>query len=109
MTLKHQPPETLELPPEGQTADGFVVMTQVDGSAEPGFRDDSGRVVVHAKERDAQLEIIDCIEEEIRQFRAGERAFDELSFISQDWVDPATLHADGRVTTEDDEFPPAAS
>jgi hypothetical protein len=95
------------LEPSAALQDGFVVLSNVAGTSTPGFRDvATGRVRVHADERAAQMEVIEAIEEEIREFRAGERAFDELNCTYSDWVEPATLYPDGVVTTEEDEFPP---
>jgi hypothetical protein len=95
------------LEPSTVTQDGFIVLSNVNGTSTPGFRDvTTGQVRVHANESTAQLEVIEAIEEELREYRAGERAFNELNCADQDWVEPATLHPDGVVTTEEDEFHP---
>lgn len=95
------------LEPNSGMQDGFIVLTNVNGTSNPGFRDAvTGQVRVYARAEDAQLEIVEAIEEELREYRAGDRAFDELNCTYQDWVEPATLHPDGVVTTDEEDFPP---
>lgn len=57
-----------------------------------------------ATERQAQLEIVDDFEEHLRQFKAGERGFDEI--VPDCYVQAVTLHPDGSLSTEDGHFPP---
>ena len=54
-------------------------------------------------EREAELDIIDDLEEHIRQFREGEREFDAVPVDL--FVLPVTLHPDGSLSTEQDHYP----
>lgn len=59
-----------------------------------------------ATEREAQLEIIEDVEEHIRQFKAGEREYDEIVMPPDCYAQDVTLHPDGSLSTADDDFEP---
>jgi hypothetical protein len=108
-TLEQPPdPEMSPTPaPQEGDRDVFVLFCRMLGKDEPTgtiHEDDKPPAWdTYDTEREAQLEILDVIEEHIRQFRAGEREFDEIDFDSFYPV-PATLHADGTLSTEDGDY-----
>ncbi len=57
--------------------------------------------MTYATEREAQLEIIDDLQERLRQFIAGERDFADATTI-EEFILPVDVSADGFITTEDD-------
>lgn len=59
-----------------------------------------------ATEREAQLEIIDDLEEYIRQFKAGEREFDEIPMPADCYVQAVTLFPDGSLGVDGVNFQP---
>ncbi len=70
--------------------------------------DENGMIswLVFDTEREAQLDIIDDIEEHIRQFRNEEREFNEIAFDDL-FVVEVDLHEDGALSTADyGNFPP---
>lgn len=87
--------------------DVFVLFCRMLGRDEPsGTVHEDGKPPAwdtYETEREAQLEILDGIEEHIRHFRAGVREFDEIDFDSF-YVVPATLHADGTLSTENGDY-----
>jgi hypothetical protein len=66
----------------------------------PAWWDEGGFPVTYATEREAQCEIAEMIMEQLRQFLAGEREFDEVMF-SEDYVAPVEVWPDGTIQTED--------
>lgn len=55
--------------------------------------------VVYATERKAQLEIVDSLMENLRQFRDGEREFDDAISVD-DFILPVDVWSDGSITIE---------
>jgi hypothetical protein len=97
-------------PSPSETQDVFVLAcdTLCQGVVPVGTIHEDGQPqkwLTFETEREAQLEIIDDIEEHIRQFRDGEREFEEIAF-NDTFVMPATLHPDGSITTEHATYPP---
>lgn len=60
---------------------------------------------VYHTEREAQLEIIDDLEEYIRQFKAGERGYEEIA--NDAFVLAVDLYPDGSILTETSNYYPA--
>jgi len=50
-------------------------------------------------EREAHLDIIDDLEEHIRQFKAGEREYDAIDFLPSCHPEQVTIHPDRSITT----------
>lgn len=67
----------------------------------PAWYDESNLPVTYATEREAQLEIVDDLQERLRQFMAGERDFDD-AIIVEDFILPVNVWPDGAILTEDD-------
>jgi hypothetical protein len=61
---------------------------------------DNDGYVVFATERDAQLEIADCMMTRLREFIDGHRDFDDATSTEETIVTVA-VHPDGTFTTED--------
>jgi hypothetical protein len=66
----------------------------------PAWRDKDGLPITYATEREAQLEIVDDLQERLRQFIAGERPFDDAVFV-EEFILPVDLWPDGSISTED--------
>jgi hypothetical protein len=81
--------------------------TLCQGSVPVGLLHEEGqptRWLTFDTEREAQLDIVDDIEEHIRQFREGEREFEDLSVDL--YIVPVTVYPDGSISTESETFPP---
>lgn len=96
-----------KLPPECTPSGSAVSLDRFaifcDTTSQPtiiGTTEDAAgrRWLTFETEREAQLDIVEDLEEHIRQFKEGERGYDEvpLNFF----VLPVTLHADGSISTE---------
>jgi hypothetical protein len=66
----------------------------------PLWRDEHGWPVLYASEREAQLEIVDDLQERLRQFVAGERDFADAVTI-EEFILPVDISPDGSISTED--------
>jgi hypothetical protein len=92
----------------GDTEDGFVIFCNMLGGDEPvGTVTEEGEPAqweLFATEREAQLSIVDDLEEHIRQFVTGDRAYDEIP--TGLYVVAVTRHPDGSLSTEGGEFGP---
>lgn len=66
----------------------------------PAWHDEKGLPVTYATEREAQLEIVDDLQERLRQFIVGERDFEDTITI-EDFVLPVDVWPDGRISIED--------
>lgn len=66
----------------------------------PAWHDDDGLPVTYATEREAQLEIVDDLQERLRQFLAGERDFADAITV-EDFILPVDLWPDGSISIED--------
>ncbi len=77
-----------------------IFITTVCEGTIPAWGDKDGLPITYATERDAQLEIIDDLQERLRQFIAGERDFADAITVEQ-FILPVDVSADGSITTED--------
>ena len=66
----------------------------------PAWYGEGDLPVVYSTEREAQLEIVDSLMENLRQFRDGEREFDDAISVD-DFILPVDVWSDGSVTIED--------
>ena len=66
----------------------------------PAWYGEEDLPVVYATEREAQLEIVDSLMENLRQFRDGEREFDDAISVD-DFILPVDVWSDGSITIED--------
>lgn len=66
----------------------------------PAWWDERGFPVTHATEREAQREIAETMMEQLRQFLAGQREFDEVTRC-EDYVLPVEVWPDGTVQARD--------
>jgi hypothetical protein len=60
----------------------------------PAWRNETGGFLLHATEREAQMEIADYSMIRIRQFQHGERDFDDALTV-EDFIEPVTTRDDG--------------
>lgn len=83
------------------TRSAFAIFheTICEGTA-PAWWNERGVPVTYATEREAQCEIAETMMEYLRQFLAGEREFDGVSFC-EDYVLPVEVWPDGTIQTED--------
>ena len=65
----------------------------------PTWRNEHGVIITYATEREAQIEIAEMLMEQLRQFLAGERDFDDAS-TTGDFIFPIQVHPDGTIETE---------
>lgn len=65
----------------------------------PTWRDENGFPVTYDTERDAQIEITQMLIEQLRQFIAGEREFDD-ALTTGDFILPVDVWPDGTIQTE---------
>lgn len=56
-------------------------------------------------EREAQLEIVEDLEEHIRQFKDGDRDYDEIDMPPNCYTQLVTIHPDGSISTDTDTYP----
>lgn len=75
------------------TAYGIFIDTICEGKI-PALRNESGGILLHATEREAQLEIADDVMERLLQFQHGERDFEDALTI-EDFIEPVTTRDDG--------------
>lgn len=66
----------------------------------PAWHNEMGFPVTYATEREAQLEIVDDLQERLRQFIAGERTFDDAVAI-ENLILPVDVWPDGSISIED--------
>ena len=67
--------------------------TVCDGKI-PAWRNETGGILLHSTEREAQLEMADYTVIRIRQFQQGERDFEDALTV-EDFIEPVTTRADG--------------
>ena len=75
------------------TAYCIFMDTVCDGKI-PAWRNETGGILLHSTEREAQLEIADYTVIRIRQFQQGERDFEDALTV-EDFIEPVTTRADG--------------
>lgn len=66
----------------------------------PTWRDEHGVIITYATERDAQIEIAEMLMEQLRQFLASERDFDDAT-TTGDFILPVRVYPNGTIETED--------
>jgi hypothetical protein len=115
MTLSEWAYDTSKLPPgcvppSEPVLEGTVNCFALFSGGEPvGTVTEEGKPTqweTFATAREAQLEILGDLEEHIRQFKAGERDYDEIVMPPDCYAQEVTLHPDGGLVTEDGEFEP---
>lgn len=82
-----------------RSAYAVFINTVCEGTI-PAWHDDAGWPVTYANERDAQLEIVDDLQERLRQFIAGERDFEDAITV-EDFILPVDVWRDGSISVED--------
>ena len=65
----------------------------------PTWRDENGIIVTYATEREAQIEIAEMLVEQLRQFLAGHRDFDDAR-TTGDFILTVKVWPDGTIETE---------
>lgn len=65
----------------------------------PTWRDENGFPVTYATEREAQIEVAELLIEQLEQFVAGEREFDD-ALVSGDLILPVTVWPNGTIQLE---------
>jgi hypothetical protein len=81
---------------------GFAIFTRtVCEGLVPAWHDERNLPVIYATEREAQREIAEDLMEQLRQFLAGSREFDD-AISNEDFVLRVKVWPDGRISTEDD-------
>lgn len=77
----------------------IFINTVCEGTV-PAWYDGNNLPVTYATEREAQLEMIDDLQERLRQFIAGEREFDDAITV-EDFILPVAVWPDGSISLED--------
>lgn len=82
------------------TRSAFAIFQQTicDGVV-PTWRDEQGFAVTYSTEREAQCEVAEMLVEQLKQFIAGEREFDD-ALTSGDFILPVEVWPDGTIQTE---------
>lgn len=80
-----------------------IFITTVCGGTIPSWQDAHGLPVTYETEREAQLEIVDDLQERLRQFLAGERDFEDATCI-EDFVLPVAVWPEGSITVNGRRF-----
>ena len=75
------------------TAYCIFIYTVCEGKS-PCWRNESRGFLLHATEREAQLEIADDLMERLLQFQQGERDFEDALTV-EDFIEPVITRADG--------------
>lgn len=90
--------------------EGWVVITStMCGDVLTWAEQEQGKKEVHCvfkSIRDAQLEILDTVEEHIRQFKDEEREFEEINFGEEEYIGLYQECEDGTITVSDEEGNP---
>ncbi len=73
--------------------------TECEGTV-PAWNDAQGWPVIYSTEREAQIEIVDDLQDRLLQFIAGEREFGDAITI-EEFVLPVEVWPDGSISTED--------
>jgi len=99
-------PSPIVVPTGGRQ--GFMVFcdTICDGDVPLGVESVEGepdKWVVFDTEREAQLDLIDDLEEAIRQFKEGEREYEEI--VNDNFILAVEVHADGSISTDTATYP----
>ncbi len=66
----------------------------------PAWHDNRGLPVTYATKREAQIEITETLMEQLRQFLAGERDFDD-AINTDDFILPVSVWPDGTIQLDD--------
>jgi hypothetical protein len=77
----------------------IYIDTLAEGAV-PSVRDENGRPCVFKTEFDAQCEIADNVMTRLREFRDGQRDFDDAMTV-EEYVVPVLLHPDGSMVQVD--------
>lgn len=89
MPASHQTPHS---------AYAIFINTVCEGSI-PAWHNEKGFPVTYATEREAKLEIVDDLQERLRQFIAGERDFEEAIAI-EDFILSVDAWPDGSISLQ---------
>lgn len=83
------------------TRSAYAIFTQtICEGLVPAWYDENNLPVIYDTEAEAQLEIVDTLMEQLRQFQNGEREFDDAIAID-DFILPVDVWPDGSISTED--------
>jgi hypothetical protein len=70
----------------------------------PAWFGDDDKPVVWDTEEEAQAELlsehINTLERHFKEFKNGDREFDEIEIDCQDWIEPCTVDDEGVITLE---------
>ena len=66
----------------------------------PTWRDENGCIITYTTEREAEIEIAEMLMEQLRQFLAGHRDFDDAR-TTGDFILSVKVWPDGTIETED--------
>lgn len=92
-----------DAPPLPKHEDKWMIIcdTICDGEVPTGLVHEEGQPdkwLTFDTEREAQLELVDDMEEYIRQFKDGEREYDDIFVNNENSVERVVVNADGTVT-----------
>lgn len=83
------------------TRSAYAIFTQtICEGLVPAWYDETNFPVIYDTEAEAQLEIVDTLMEQLRQFQNGEREFDD-AIAMDDFILPVDVWPDGSISTED--------
>lgn len=82
------------------TRSAFTIFqhTVCDGTV-PTWRDEQDFPLTYSTEREAQCEVAEMLIEQLKQFIAGEREYDD-ALTTGDFILPVEVWPDGRIQTE---------
>ncbi len=86
---------------EGPGNGWITTIPLVGGGQDIGWKDDTGRPLVFANIRDAQLLVLEEAEDQIDEFKRGERDFDEIDGTRTEDVVGVTVDEAGFITDEE--------
>ena len=82
------------------TRSAFAIFQQTvcDGVV-PTWRDEHGWPIIYSTKREAQCEVADMLIQQLKQFVAGEREFDD-ALTTGDFILPVEVWPDGTIETD---------
>lgn len=83
----------------------WIILTETLTGKEPAYTDGMGEPITYATEKDAQLALIEdwieTLQNQLYEFKEGQREFDEIDFNCQMWVEGCDIK-DGVISIEDE-------
>jgi len=100
MLRNHTQPKTMDCPtPRTRHAFAIFEDTLCQGMM-PTWRNEHGVIITYPTEREAQIEIAEMLMEQLRQFLAGHRDFDDAR-TTGDFILPVEVWPDGTIRIGD--------